>query len=167
MKVRSINPEDDFAAIGNIYARSWQHAYRGIVNQSYLDDLQGELWVPLLKSKALTSFLLTDGPDYLGTASVCPARDERMAGWGELVSLYLLPEYFGKGLAVPLFDCALNALIQQGYRQIYLWVLEDNLRARSFYEKQGFRPNGDFTLVDVAGDELRELRYVIDLSTKP
>ena len=30
---------DDMAAVARVYARSWRHAYRGIVPQSYLDSV--------------------------------------------------------------------------------------------------------------------------------
>ena len=82
-----------------------------------------------------------------------------MTGWGEIISIYLLPEYFGKGYAKPLFDCSINTLIGAGFNSIYLWVRHENSRAKRFYEKQGFRHNGDTAVITIGGKELIEARY--------
>ena len=45
-----------------------------------------------------------------------------------------------------------------GYRCIMLWVLEDNARARRFYERAGFAPDGArHGLPDLGG--VTEIRY--------
>ena len=159
MTIRKVTPSDDFAAIGEIYAQSWKTAYRGIVPQDYLDALTGEHWSARLRDAHRGAYVAIDGGKYAGTASVTPARDAKMPGWGELISIYLLPEYFGAGVAAPLFDCAMSALADMGFEAVYLWVLEGNLRARKFYEKHGFHANGDTETLTIAGRELVEIRY--------
>ena len=160
MNVRKLTPTDDWAAIGNIYQRSWQAAYRGIVPQNYLDSLDGSLWTAAFGDHPYTSFVLLDNEKYIGTSAVCAARDETMAGFGEIVSIYLLPEYFGRGCGTPLFQHAAGHLLDEGYSRICLWVLAQNLHAQKFYEKQGFQPNGDRASMTIAGKELEELRYI-------
>ena len=83
-----------------------------------------------------------------------------MAGWGELVSIYLLPEYFGKGCGAPLLTHATNALFEKGFQHVYLWVLQANRRAQKFYEQQDFYPNGDTCSIEIEGKKLTEIRYV-------
>jgi len=163
MEIRKAHQQDDFEAIGNIYASSWKVAYQGIVPQDYLDALEGNRWATILAKAQYDAYVIMDGAKYAGTSSICAARDENMAGWGEVISIYLLPEYFGAGYAQPLLEGALNALQSKGYRHAYLWVLEQNTRARRFYEKQGFKANHDFTTITIAGKELKELRYVKQL----
>ena len=159
MQVRKVTPEDDFEAIGNVYVQSWKTAYKGMIPQSYLDELTGSGWVHMLTNGSYDHFVVMDGANYAGTSAICPAREAAMAGWGEMVSLYLLPAYFGKGYAQPLFDCALSALVQQGFAHSYLWVLAQNERAQRFYEKNGFQKNGDADTITIAGKELVEVRY--------
>ena len=160
MIVRKVTQSDDFDAIGNIYAQSWKSAYRGIVPQSYLDSLSGEQWADKFRTRKHDSFIILEGGKYIGTSSICAARDEIMAGYGEIISIYLLPEYFGQGYAEPLLNCAVNALWEKGYENIYLWTLEKNIRAQRFYEKNGFYKNGDTSAIEIAGKELTEIRYV-------
>lgn len=159
MEIRSATPGDDFMAIGNIYAAAWRAAYRGVIPDSYLDGLRGELWASRRLDEQFPPFVALDGSRYAGVCSFGPARDEEMEGWGEVVSLYLLPEYWGGGHAGPLLESALAALARMDFRRVYLWVLEENRRARRFYQKQGFAPNGDALSIEIGGVNLTELRY--------
>lgn len=54
----------------------------------------------------------------------------------ELTSLYLLPGRRGSGLAERLVDRAI------GDRPAWLWVFEENARARAFYRRVGFVREG-------------------------
>lgn len=54
----------------------------------------------------------------------------------EIISIYLLPDYMGRGFGKALFDSVIVELKNMGYRNIFLWVLEENLRARKFMKKR-------------------------------
>ncbi|OXE36943.1 MAG: GNAT family N-acetyltransferase [Phenylobacterium zucineum] len=64
-------------------------------------------------------------------------------GW--IDHLYIAPDHQGCGLGPALLD---KALSDGGARR--LWTFQQNLRARAFYEKRGFRPK---TFTDGAGNE--------------
>ena len=157
---RKVLPSDDFGAIARIYVHSWRAAYRDIVPQAYLDGLSEARWEENLRKSASDSYVLLLDGQYIGTSAICPARDETMEGWGEVISAYLLPEYFGKGYGKLLLGGAVAALREKGYAQIYLWVLEKNARARVFYERNGFQPTPDRMALSIGGEELAEMRYV-------
>ena len=160
MLVRKVTKNDDFESIGNIYASSWKTAYHGIVPQDYLDNLSGNRWTKVLKNSEYDAFVVMDGKKYAGTSSVSPARDASMKGWGEIISIYLLPEYWGRRYAQPLFQTSVNALRAMGFGSVFLWVLRENIRARKFYEKCGFEKNGDISSIVIAEKELTEIKYV-------
>lgn len=46
-----------------------------------------------------------------------------------------------------------------GYYNIFLWVLEDNMKAREFYKKEGFVVSNKFLEDNIGGIELREIAY--------
>ncbi|RKI85043.1 N-acetyltransferase [bacterium 0.1xD8-71] len=46
-----------------------------------------------------------------------------------------------------------------GFQDIFLWVLEENLRARKFYEKCGFTSAGRSMEYEIGGKMLREMQY--------
>lgn len=165
MKIRHLTQEDDLLAVSHIYEESWRAAYRGIVPQAYLDSIPPGQWVPYLQEAGRAVLVLLDGETPVGTASYGPARDVRFSGYGELISIYLLPEYVGRGHGRPLLEAALRALRQQNYKDVVLWVLEENRAARSFYEKAGFRCNGQVLEDTIGGKLLREMAYCRSLSS--
>ena len=159
MQIEKVTPKTAWQA-GQIYATSWKSAYAGIVPQPYLDGLSAGVWALRLGCLVYTDFVLKDGGRYVATASVTAARDPAMHGWGEVVSIYVLPECTGLGYGKALFAHAVHHLRENGFFKIYLWVLEENHRARAFYQKMGFAPNGDKTVVHIGGKALVEMRYV-------
>lgn len=163
MELRQINATDNFEEIGGIYVKSWRAAYAGIVPDAYLASLTADGWADALAKGTYASFVLVEEGRYIGVSSISPARDEHLRGWGELASIYLLPEYVGAGCGKLLFDHSVRALRQAGFTKLYLWVLEENLRARRFYEKQGFSPSDETGSIDIGGKMLAELRYIAHL----
>ena len=75
------------------------------------------------------------------------------------MSLYLLPEFIGRGCGKALLAAAVNRLAGQGFQEVLLWVLEENRRARHFYERAGFAAPGDFLVDEIGGKSLREVLY--------
>lgn len=56
-------------------------------------------------------------------------------------------------------ETAVDSLRALGMRGAILWVLESNARARRFYERAGWRPDGG-TKIESRGEiELHEVRY--------
>lgn len=68
-------------------------------------------------------------------------RDKDNSDDGEIMSIYFYEQFKGLGLAQELFNYAQNELEKQ-YKTIYIWVLEINKRARTFYEKNGYKDTG-------------------------
>jgi hypothetical protein len=46
-----------------------------------------------------------------------------------------------------------------GHEQAVLWVLEDNPRARRFYEIAGWSPDGNKRVLEIFGFDVTEVRY--------
>lgn len=159
MEIIRLTPEYASKA-SHIYALSWKAAYQGIVPQEYLDSLSLERWTPFLTDSPSTGFLLKDGGEFTATSSVSAARDETMPGWGEIISIYVLPQYFHKGYGSRLISAVSDYLFESGWKDIYLWVLEGNKQARAFYERNHFVFNGDTTSIEIGGKALTEIRYV-------
>jgi GNAT superfamily N-acetyltransferase len=87
--------------------------------------------------------------DFAGTVLVAE-EDGRVVGiagvsdcW--LNGLYVLPEYWRTGVAGELHDAALAELADCA--EVRLWTLEENHRARRFYERHGWRPSGETRVV--------------------
>jgi putative acetyltransferase len=80
-------------------------------------------------------------------------------GW--LEGLYVVPERWGTGLADELHGRALELVRDLGSASCRLWVLEDNTRARRFYERRGWRENGETRVVEFPPNPL-DVGYSLD-----
>ena len=160
MNIRRMEP-CDADEVARLYVKSWQAGYKGLLPQYYLDLLSPDRWKD--KFAGLPgSFVLTEGGVIAGHSCARPAADERMPGWGEVHTLYVLPEYWGKGFGTALLDNSVKWLEQQGFDRIYLWALDTNARARRLYEKYGFTATSDALLCQVGNAEVTDIRYIKD-----
>lgn len=137
-----------------VHVKSWQSAYRGLIPDEVLDELsvdertamwerasaRGEVWVGL------------DGDEVVGFICTGPSREPDATS--QLYAIYLLPSAWGTGLALPLAEAGLA-----GLTDVVLWVLEDNRRARSFYERLGFTMDGKTREETFGSVVVKELRY--------
>ena len=103
-------PGDDKAAISRIYEASWRSAYRGILPQDYLDSIPAGYWVPYLEQAGRNVLVMEEDGQLIGTASYCASRDPSLPEYGEVVSIYLLPDWQGMGYGRLLLDAAIAEL---------------------------------------------------------
>jgi ribosomal protein S18 acetylase RimI-like enzyme len=83
----------------------------------------------------------------------------------ELYAIYVDPDRFGAGAGRALIGESIRRCTAAGHPRMYLWVLEENMRARRFYERSGFRADGTEVPFDVDGVAVPEVRYVRDLTS--
>lgn len=160
IKIRKINQSDSREEISNIYEQSWKYAYKDIIPQVYLDSIPKGQWCGAFDNPEWYILVMLDGDKIIGTSSYCKSRFEDYKDWGEIISIYFLPEYMGKGYGKPLLKWVVEELKAMGFKKIFLWVLEENYRARHFYEKCGFKNSGNYNDDMIGGKQLRELQYV-------
>lgn len=159
MEIRHIKQDDDRFAISRIYEESWKFAYEDIIPKDYLESIPDGCWASNLDKEGLNTLVLVENGIFIGTSSYCKSRFSDYSNFGEIVSIYFLPQYIGKGYGKQLFSAVVRELEALGFCDIFLWVLEDNFRARKFYEKEGFEFSGNYLDNNIGGKELRELQY--------
>ncbi len=96
----------------------------------------------------------------VGFATVGPSRKEDPSGWGELYALYVDPDEWRRGIGTALLDAANRRLTDGGFRRACLWVLSNNVRARRFYERQGWVPTDTVATREFTGVSVEEVLYV-------
>lgn len=160
MLVRAAVPEDA-EAIAAVHVRAWQVAYAHVFPPEKLAGLdeaaRARQWREGLEAD--WHALVLD--DLSGFASVGPSRE--VSGEGELYAIYVSSEHWGTGRGRALMDAALAALREAGFEDAILWVLEDNPRARRFYEAAGWRLDGTVKEDEFLDTPVREVRYRISL----
>jgi GNAT superfamily N-acetyltransferase len=97
----------------------------------------------------------------VGFTRFVPTRDkgEDAAMVAEIIQIYIAPEAWGRGLGMRLMSTALARIAASGYAQATLWVLDSNSRARRFYERCGWTPDGAARYNDSYSFPIGDLRY--------
>lgn len=153
--------------------RSWRTAYRGIVPDPILDglsiDARREFWTRAIGRASIEPdnearvWVVEEGGVVQGFAATRPSRDEdAVPRTGEVNSIYLAPEAWGRGLGPRLLASAADDLRARGFAPLILWVIEVNTRGRRFYERLGWRPDGARQPIDFDGVMVDEIRYRIE-----
>lgn len=141
----SIRPatEQDNAGIRYVQVNTWKHAYRGMIPDRILDQMNIDK--PLRRAKtpnpkidnSRRAFVATDKSDQvIGFAVGGMARSEEWNYQGELWAIYVLPSEQGKGIGNQLFE-ALKQQLADEYKNLIIWVLEANHASHKFYERMG------------------------------
>jgi ribosomal protein S18 acetylase RimI-like enzyme len=171
VRIRIAEPSDA-REIAEVHVRGWQWGYRDVLPAEVLDSLSVERreqgWKEILTSLPAGAGVLAAvrKQRIVGFAGVGPCRDEDAPdGTGELSSLYIEEDVAGTGVGRALMTAAVDYARNSGYRELSLWVLERNARARRFYEAAGLRPDGSTKaeMHPVVPVLLEEVRYRLPL----
>ena len=79
----------------------------------------------------------------------------------EISDFYVEPAFQGKGLGRALLAYVISKARTAGIKKIFLWVLQENLPARGFYEACGFRTTGQTGLIE--GTQVVDMYYELRL----
>ena len=152
-----------------LHIKCWQDAYKGIISDNYLDNMTMELEQRVERCRQVLNdpgdclyfYAECDG-DMIGRLAFGICRDDDKINAGEVYAIYLLEAFWNNSYGKQMMDFAVEKLKRAGYREVIVWVLEDNQRARRFYEKYGFVHDGCYKNIEI-GEILVETRYVLDL----
>jgi ribosomal protein S18 acetylase RimI-like enzyme len=176
----------DAAQIAAVMRDSWFAAYDGIIAPAIIDQatapdggarirqsFRTRPWQRMIAAVAREPRHQGDtaAPGVVGYASFGPERDVLGMPWpypptpagsdgqtAELYALYVHPAWWSTGTGRALMDQVLAKVCAAGYACITLWVLEANARARRFYARAGFTPDGARHVLDDLGG-VTEIRY--------
>jgi GNAT superfamily N-acetyltransferase len=174
----------DAAAIAAVMRASWRAAYEGIIAPEVIDrvtapdggarvrqSFRTRPWQKTIVAVAAQPEAPRKQDDVVGYAFFGPEQEVLGAPWphplstagqqgrvAELYALYVLPAWWSTGTGRALMDRVLAAMSAAGYLSVRLWVLRDNARARRFYERAGFAPDGASHALEGLGG-VTEIRY--------
>jgi ribosomal protein S18 acetylase RimI-like enzyme len=158
---------DDAEAIARVHVAAWQEAYKHVFPPDALASLSVEQrtgqWQDWLKNSELTVLVAEHGDELRAFASAGPSRAEECSG--ELYAIYVDPPLWGSGVGRALLLEIEGRLHDAGLGQATLCVLQDNQRARSFYEAAGWGADSTRSEI-ILGVEVVEIRYRKRLSSR-
>lgn len=144
----------DADGITDVQVASWRAGYKHVFPESVLyaadfDSSRRAFWTnwrfgPGHRVAVVTETTDDGGERVIGFCSYGPERERArgFTGRGEVWAFYVHPDRWGTGAAVQLMDHVEERLEAEGFVTAVLWVLDDNPRARRFYERQGWAPTG-------------------------
>lgn len=151
--------------MGDVHVAAWRAAYAGLMPADHLAALDevrsAERWARTIANPidGVTNLVAEVDGTIQAIATVGPFRDHESVDdpSGELWMINAHPEAFGTGVATALHRRALDQLRSDGHHRAALWVVDDNRRARRFYEREGWSEDpvhkedrfGDRTVVEV------------------
>jgi GNAT superfamily N-acetyltransferase len=132
----------DAGAIAELHAESWRRHYRGAFADSYLDGDavadRAALWAERLREADPGSHTILAENDHglVGFAHTIFGQDPRFGAL--LDNLHVAYGDKRRGIGSRLLAWTAQPVVERG-TGLYLWVLEQNLDARAFYEACGAR----------------------------
>ncbi|WP_281896619.1 GNAT family N-acetyltransferase [Phytohabitans aurantiacus] len=154
--------EDDLPAVGELHFRSRLTAYSGFIP---VDDLTAmpanamvDYWVERWRYEK-DNYQLTvaeAGGVVVGFTYLGPDEEPDT---GILNAIHVDPDRLGSGVGKLLMRDALAKLAASGWRRAVLWVLTGNARARHFYERGGWAPEGVERDEHIGSALVRQMRY--------
>jgi len=148
--VREATP-DDTDAIVAVTVTGWRTAYRDIVAQERLADLPVARWRhevhvglrrPVEDAFSVVAEINGEFAGYCFVAA--PSREAELGpNVAELVAIYVAPDRWRQGVGAALMRAAMDRLSKLPYDEVFLWTFKENTPAIAFYERHGWRADGD------------------------
>lgn len=140
MRLRLAGPPDA-DVIAAIHTASWRTAYRGLLDDEFLDGaLDGysrdrwRVWFTLIGGPPSHLVLAEDGDDAVGFLCIVHSGGEH----GDLIAnLHVVQEARGRGIGRRLLQEAARLVMEHDGKAMHLWVYSGNDAAIRFYSRAG------------------------------
>ena len=163
--------KEELRAVAEIVVRGWQTAYRGIIDDEFLDNLSiEENYQRKLIDYTENGFIVAEINNEV--VGFCRYTTENIFSKhckdidSELCAIYLRPDLKRKGIGLSLFNHVIQDQKRNGNKNMILWCLKDNYPSRAFYEKMGGIYYGENT-IERGNKEYQEVGYKYELSKLP
>lgn len=150
----------DIQEVQQVAKRSWNSTYEGIIpleiQESFLKSAYND---EMMQKRLESSFIYVSEIDgkIVGFANFLPVKDD---GRTELLAIYLIPEYQGKGIGTALLNEGINNL--EGAIEVFINVEKENNLGTTFYQAKGFKVVSEFD-DDFEGHTLKTVGMVLKM----
>ena len=154
--IKTMETPEEIEGKSLVHWQTWREAYDDLLPADFQETMTLEKCRFFSQKYPENTLIAMDEKKVVGFISYGNYRDETIQA-GEIIALYVLKDYYGKGVSKQLMHAAFVALDQ--FSEIYLWVLKDNKRAIAFYQKMGFTFDGQEQILKL-GKPVKELRMM-------
>lgn len=159
--------EKDLKQVAEISVNGWKKAYKGIVDDEYLDSLDAnEKYEKFKHNFKEGSFIVAANAEkVLGFCRYCDIYrddpdDENIDC--ELCALYVNWDDRGSGIGRALVEYTKAYFKSNGKRHMVIWCFKENHKARGFYEKLGGKLYAEKE-IERGGKKYKEVGYIYEL----
>lgn len=139
--IRAASPRDA-KSLASVHEHAWRYAYTGILPflelEKYIAKRDALWWSRFLRQDP-DILLLNFNETLIGYATIGENRNHQYHYHGEIMELYIHPDYHGLGFGSRLFKIARKQLKRYGLQGLFLWSLNNNDSAKEFYSHMGGR----------------------------
>lgn len=140
--------KDDAYIYASILNQSWKDTYGDYISYEHIDDEfnieQIANTFPMhINDTTFKTYMIQYNGQIVGLVEFGSpdAEDiykDNLEGFGELRRLYINKSYQNLGIGKETMIFVDQSLIEEGYKNCFLWVKKQNSKAISFYEKNGY-----------------------------
>lgn len=165
----TVNDVKCFAAL---YANSWSNAYKGIIENKFIDEevnlkKREKFFSSLINNRNFQVFAIENNNIIVGLFVIKTIDNNDISVLNiELVALYIHRFYWRSGFGTNAINFIKKMfkknIIENSIKRnvaVTLWVLEENYIARNFYEKNGFEITGNIKNVKFGEQIKKALQY--------
>lgn len=159
--------KNDLWSVSDIAVNGWKSAYRGIIDDSFLDSLKIEdNYNKRLKDYKENSFIVAEiNKEVVGfcryTANNIFSKKLKEIDC-ELCAIYVKPDLKRMGIGSSLFKYVIQDQKKNNNKTMILWCLKENYNSRNFYEKMGGILFGE-NEIEKGGKKYTEVGYKYDI----
>ena len=154
--IKTMETPEEIEGKSLVHWQTWRESYDDLLPPEFQETMTLDRCRFFSQKYPENTLIAMDGKKVVGFISYGNYHDETIQA-GEIIALYVLKDYYGKGVSKQLMHAAFVALDQ--FSEIYLWVLKENKRAISFYQKMGFTFDGQEKILKL-GKPVKELRMM-------
>ena len=136
----------DAEAIAAVRVEAWQTTYRGMIPDTYLDEMRVEdsflHWKQILQALPTAGdrvcvYVAESEGHVIGFASGMLLPEAKFGMQAELTAIYLRPAWQRSGIGRRMVQKVARTLQAQGAESLLVWVISGNSIARNFYDELG------------------------------
>lgn len=167
IKIRNIKKED-IPQVVDIQIRAWRTAYKGIIDDNYLANMNPEEKIKMREkdyneNKFIVAEINNEIVGFCRYTDNINKTPETLEADCELRALYVKPEVKHNGIGKKMFQYAVNEFKNMGKTKMVLWCLKDNVLARKFYEKMGGKIIKE-RLIHIGNRDYKEVAFEYDIT---
>lgn len=158
----------DLWSVSSIVVEGWKSAYKGIIDNEFLDSLKVEdNYNRRLKDYQENGFIVAEiDNEVVGfcryTINNLFSQEEKDIDC-ELCAIYVKPNLKRQGIGKALFNYVIQEQKKNNNKNMILWCLKENHNSRRFYEKMGGNLYGEKE-IEKGGKKYKEVGYRYDLN---